>query len=141
MFADWKRTEKFHIQYHVRMCLCVHTGVCVCVCTWTRVMCVCTCGWLDVSHTIPVTPVSTSINTHVKSCIASLYIEWSPLAATPPPPPPTAGTQLTHRTSSCACHPTLSPRAFRLAKRSKLEQASRELWVRATRGGGGWGGG
>ena len=54
------------------------SGVCVCLYVW----------WVGVPDTVPVTPVSTSINTHVKNCIASLYIEWSPLAATPFPPPP-----------------------------------------------------
>ena len=140
MFADWKRTG--NVSYTVS-CSCVYVcaharaRVCTyaCVCTWICVMCVCMSGgW--VCLTIPVTPVSAPINTHRKNYIAPLYIEWR-ISCHTPPPIPTAGTQLTHRTSSCACHPTLSPRAFHLAKRSMLEQALRELRVRATQGGGG----
>ena len=133
MFADWKR--KGNVSYTVS-CSCVYVcaraRVYACVCTWICVMCVCMSGgW--VCLTIPVTPVSAPINTHRKNYIAPLYIEWR-ISCHTPPPIPTAGTQLTHRTSSCACHPTLSPRAFHLAKRSMLEQALRELWVRATQG-------
>ena len=133
MFADWKR--KGNVSYTVS-CSCVYVcarvRVYACVCTWICVMCVCMSGgW--VCLTIPVTPVSAPINTHRKNYIAPLYIEWR-ISCHTPPPIPTAGTQLTHRTSSCACHPTLSPRAFHLAKRSMLEQALRELRIRATQG-------